>query len=273
TSARIRGRVTDDLGKPMAGCYVTAYTEWDGFFVKTDDNGYYSLPSPGRGLMFCDGCYDIVSGYGDLLGRLYQVPTGTDHADIVLKSSRWRVTGSVVDAYSHQPVTPITITEQIQLDRARQGMKQYSFSTPQGGFSFETTFPGERHLYFIADGYQTMERIITLNEDTPFEIAVDVEMQPNDEAGSLAGFVQMPDGTSLIRAEAAGGFGVDCVNNGFHFERLPVGKYAIFFYAVSIHDRRMFRFGVLPDVEVRAGERVNLGRIDAAQLQSFALTR
>ncbi|MBZ0257134.1 carboxypeptidase-like regulatory domain-containing protein, partial [bacterium] len=236
-------------------------------------DGSFKFPAKQFGQILDAGVYNLVCQDQTMRGCAYHVPVGTKDALIVLKRQLWRITGRVIDANSKQPVDSFSVTDMVTIENAGVRMQTHSFSSQEGVFFFEANDEGEHHLLFSADGYQVAEPVVNLNEDSPTTVQLDVEMQPNDGVGSIAGTIVPPDGVQVVHVNIDGVASRDCQNNSFIFENLPIGKYAIVFYAYRSSDHTVFPLGILSNVEVRAGERVNLGRIDAAQLQPALFMR
>jgi len=193
----IKGKVADADGNPVRGAVVSAdiwrgrrSIEWS---AKTDSEGRFKWDSaPEDAVRF-----DISApGYMDVHGRLIKPSEGEQ---LITVQRELKVSGSVVDADSKEPIEKFRVIPGVDLGReVPVSWQRWEAATFEGGH-YEVTFDQARqgHLVLIeAKGY--LPRFSRTFKDGEGDQTYDFELK---KGTGPTGIVRSPDGTPLAGAE------------------------------------------------------------------------
>jgi hypothetical protein len=191
----IAGRVTDDLGDPVAGVFLYAYggnsNQIQGT-TKTD--GTYVMPNAKKGSYRVS--ISSTSPGSNYVRTNYQFEAGDLAADFVLNRVG-SVSGRVVDA-SHQPITDFSAMVIQRQYRPQLDRDLKRFHDDEGRFEIAGAHPGvENEMVFRAEGFA--DSISPIHVARPGETVRDVIVQMQAES-KLTGIVVDSGGNPVRNA-------------------------------------------------------------------------
>ncbi|MBI1391016.1 MAG: hypothetical protein GC154_21525 [bacterium] len=268
----ISGRVSDSFGQPISNVQVAAIAvssngSYGGHAVSREDGSYsFSTSSPLR-----KGVYDLrfaFRGNPSMSGNLYQVPTGTQNADIVLSSKNWRVTGAVFDAQTEKALQKFGIFLEAHpiAERSHPYVRSFRFNSLDASYEIPFNEPGDYRLRFYADGYETKTGLIIVRDESNEMQIMNAQLQPTATTGSIVGRFAAPEGQQLVSVEALGFASAPASGGVFRLENLPPGPHDLRFFVMETASRAYYPIGVLTGVTVMAGGETDIGAVSTANL-------
>jgi len=211
----IEGRVTDQVGKPIEGVWVSA-EDWRKnrrrlhLVAKTDAEGNFKITdAPADEVTFDIGKPDYM------VLENYAMEPGERRYNITLRPTL-KVRGTVVDAQTGRPIDKFTVTNGIDPEDGRAPTWQEHAVRKFTSGQYELEFRQEIFTYRIrvdAEGYRPgLSRRIRPEEISESNIVCDFKL---DKAAAVAGTVHSPDGTLSSGAD---------VVIATHFLRIVNGK-------------------------------------------------
>jgi beta-lactamase regulating signal transducer with metallopeptidase domain len=206
---RLRGRVVDEQGKPLAGIYVgydgtVGFGEMgDGGYVVTEADGRFQFDSLPGGIRFDIRSYNTAGQFSAL--HEHKLPLDRDEEVVVTLPAEGVIRGRVMDAVTDKPLPTFVARVTFSPDRTnddpsgslfgpRATGEGETFSSPQGEFrmgSFTQGMPLQ--VTIEADGYEraVMRRVIARRESEAEP--VEFRLQPIEQSELLTFAGQVVD--------------------------------------------------------------------------------
>jgi len=187
---RIRGRIVDPQGNPVAGAFVAADT-WRGhrsieFRVDTDQDGRFAWnDAPSDDVRFDIG----KQGYMSVRGKILNA--SEDDATITMMKPL-KVSGGVADDETGEPIAAFTVTPGIDWGSGRPPTWERQSARRQTDGRYEIAFSEPRDGHFVrieADGY--LPAVSRSFQDDEGDVSFDVRLKRGE---GVSGVVVGPNG-------------------------------------------------------------------------------
>ncbi len=259
---QISGQVTDTEGNPVPGVTVRAQLPRGGIAsAQSDEIGTYQFPNlpPGQ--------YNLhfrLDSNPPLTTVLYGIHAGTTGANAVLKPGEWRVTGTVLDAQTGEPVRfyQINIQGNPHASGSRSFIRTKTVNSPNGTYQLTFTEPGEYEMLFTSENYQSEVGKVDIRPEHLSLQYINIHMTPVNQFGTIRGMFNPPPNTQFAGVNVVGVGQFPANGNAFELTNLPVGPNNLLFYVMD-EGGAPRPVGGIHGVMVKPDSPVTLGTIGA----------